>query len=274
MLYRGMLVALPEGRGIGKLEGIEDGTCTVKYFPVDRKIEQDTVPRFRLQESISKPTNSSLCSRRGSVPRRPVANYFVNDNGLVDYDIRFPNSKKSDVSELALYLRPWTAPEDPALVMARSGAESQYLHDHTADSDATAPEASRRGAGHDCLGFCRDRPRSPSSRRRASRLNRPVQRYLLADEVGLGKTIEAGLIVRQHLIDDPATRVLIAVPDHLCGQWRSELETKLRMDQFDGSVEVISMPIWQGPARARHPGNRRSAPPSRCRNRTSRLRRR
>ncbi len=60
-------------------------------------------------------------------------------------------------------------------------------------------------------------------------LTDPVQRYLLADEVGLGKTIEAGLIVRQHLIDDPATRVLIAVPDHLCGQWRSELETKLRM---------------------------------------------
>ncbi len=35
-------------------------------------------------------------------------------------------------------------------------------------------------------------------------LSDPVQRYLLADEVGLGKTIEAGFVIRQRLIDAPA----------------------------------------------------------------------
>ena len=36
-------------------------------------------------------------------------------------------------------------------------------------------------------------------------LRDPIQRYLLADEVGLGKTIEAGAILRQYVIDEPST---------------------------------------------------------------------
>jgi ATP-dependent helicase HepA len=71
-------------------------------------------------------------------------------------------------------------------------------------------------------------------------LTDPIQRYLLADEVGLGKTIEAGLILRQHLIDNPETRVIVAVPAHLCPQWRNELATKIRLDQFGDAVEVIA----------------------------------
>jgi ATP-dependent helicase HepA len=71
-------------------------------------------------------------------------------------------------------------------------------------------------------------------------LTDPIQRYLLADEVGLGKTIEAGLIVRQHLIDNPDIEVLIAVPPHLCRQWRSELVDKLRLDQFGEAFECCS----------------------------------
>ena len=71
-------------------------------------------------------------------------------------------------------------------------------------------------------------------------LTDPVQRYLLADEVGLGKTIEAGLVIRQHLIDDPSKSVLVVVPAQLREQWRQELGGKLRLDQFEGAVEVVA----------------------------------
>ncbi|MET3962796.1 ATP-dependent helicase HepA [Marmoricola sp. OAE513] len=57
----------------------------------------------------------------------------------------------------------------------------------------------------------------------------PVIRYLLADEVGLGKTIEAGLVIRQVMIDDPDAEVLVLVPDSLVGQWRSELHGRLAL---------------------------------------------
>ena len=48
-------------------------------------------------------------------------------------------------------------------------------------------------------------------------------RVLLADEVGLGKTIEAGLIVHQQLLCGRAQRVLIIVPDSLVHQWLVEM---------------------------------------------------
>jgi ATP-dependent helicase HepA len=53
--------------------------------------------------------------------------------------------------------------------------------------------------------------------------NRHAPRVLLADEVGLGKTIEAGLIIHQQLITDRANRVLIVVPDSLVHQWLVEM---------------------------------------------------
>jgi superfamily II DNA or RNA helicase len=48
-------------------------------------------------------------------------------------------------------------------------------------------------------------------------------RLLLADEVGLGKTIQAGWIVADLLAREPAARVLIAVPAGLKRQWAAEL---------------------------------------------------
>ncbi len=58
----------------------------------------------------------------------------------------------------------------------------------------------------------------------ASRVGvRHAPRVLLADEVGLGKTIEAGLILHQQLHTGRASRVLIAVPDSLVHQWLVEM---------------------------------------------------
>ena len=51
-------------------------------------------------------------------------------------------------------------------------------------------------------------------------------RVLLADEVGLGKTIEAGMVLKEYLMRGMAARVLVLVPASLVGQWREELETK------------------------------------------------
>ena len=53
--------------------------------------------------------------------------------------------------------------------------------------------------------------------------SRYAPRVLLADEVGLGKTIEAGLIIHQQLVTGRAQRVLIIVPESLTHQWLVEM---------------------------------------------------
>lgn len=55
-------------------------------------------------------------------------------------------------------------------------------------------------------------------------------RVLLADEVGLGKTIEAGLIIHQQIITGKAGRVLILVPDSLQYQWMIELKRRFNLN--------------------------------------------
>jgi len=65
--------------------------------------------------------------------------------------------------------------------------------------------------------------------------SRFAPRVLLADEVGLGKTIEAGLIIHQQLVTGRAQRILIIVPESLMHQWLVEMLRRfnLRFSIFD-----------------------------------------
>ncbi len=65
--------------------------------------------------------------------------------------------------------------------------------------------------------------------------NRSAPRIMLADEVGLGKTIEAGLILHHRLINGLSSRVLIIVPETLLHQWLVEMLRRfnLRFSVFD-----------------------------------------
>ncbi|NUQ61547.1 MAG: DEAD/DEAH box helicase family protein [Pirellulales bacterium] len=55
-------------------------------------------------------------------------------------------------------------------------------------------------------------------------------RVLLADEVGLGKTIEACLLLREYLLRGLVRRVLILVPTPLVSQWQEELRSKFGLE--------------------------------------------
>ncbi len=71
-------------------------------------------------------------------------------------------------------------------------------------------------------------------------LTDPVQRYLLADEVGLGKTIEAGVIIRQYFLDAPDGFGVVIVPRALVSQWREELSDRFALaDWLDDALHVV-----------------------------------
>ncbi|MBF0543515.1 MAG: DEAD/DEAH box helicase [Candidatus Riflebacteria bacterium] len=62
-------------------------------------------------------------------------------------------------------------------------------------------------------------------------------RALLADEVGLGKTIEAGLILKEYLLRGMVKKVLILTPASLITQWQQELKTKFDLS-FKNHLEI------------------------------------
>lgn len=54
-------------------------------------------------------------------------------------------------------------------------------------------------------------------------------RLLIADDVGIGKTIEAGLIARELIDRGEIARLAVLCPPHLVEQWQSELETRFNL---------------------------------------------
>ncbi len=73
-------------------------------------------------------------------------------------------------------------------------------------------------------------------------------RGLLCDEVGLGKTIEAGLVVKEYLLRGMVERVLILTPPGLVEQWRDELSGKFGLSDFasaaDPEFRAMGLEAW------------------------------
>lgn len=69
-------------------------------------------------------------------------------------------------------------------------------------------------------------------------LKMPRIRFLIADDPGAGKTIKAGLIIKELKLRQLIDRILIVVPGHLKDQWRRELK-----DRFEENFVVIDRSI-------------------------------
>lgn len=82
-------------------------------------------------------------------------------------------------------------------------------------------------------------------------LNRAVGqdriRYLLADEVGLGKTIEAGLVLRELKLRGRAKRILVVAPKGLVRQWQAEMRQHFDEPlQFVDPSSLAVLRQWRG----------------------------
>src|SRR5262245_47400852 len=72
-------------------------------------------------------------------------------------------------------------------------------------------------------------------------------RVLLADEVGLGKTIEACMVLKEYALRGMAERTLVLTPASLVGQWQEELESKFGLSfatTYSASVRDDPQTFW------------------------------
>lgn len=76
----------------------------------------------------------------------------------------------------------------------------------------------------------------------------PVRRYILADEVGLGKTIEAGIVIHDLLSRRPNARILVLTPGPLTRQWLCEMHTSFGGQGFKLAdlhpLESVDLRLW------------------------------
>ncbi len=159
--------------------------------------------------------------------------------------------RRRDVdSDLSAYL--------PLLARLRDGARPQP--DWSAIVDGAVQVWAGRGSTPSSrLPQLRFEPFDYQLRAARTVLRRMRGRGILADEVGLGKTIEAGLVLSELRMRGLADRVLVVVPAGLVDQWRDELERKFGLPTTIARSGSITCPRhWGGPAGHYRVARRRS----------------
>lgn len=228
----------PGADGIGKLVEIRGDQAEIEYFesPVGPKMRRIVAPSSSVQ-SVELPAQTRVFWQDLKTSAWHVGRV---DGGLVaaaairatedHYHVRFPNQQDTRVPISRLYVR-WNHPiEEPTDYLAHRILETPFFFDGRSAIVRHISEQRNSFGGLTGLASAAIDLLEHQVTIVRKVLSDPVERYLLADEVGLGKTVEAGVLIRQHLIDLPTGRALIVVPRHLTRQWKSELATKFFLE--------------------------------------------
>ena len=238
MVRVGQFVRIADGSlGIGKVTGQTSDGLEVEYFDSISPTGRHGVTAGRSQVEPVQISLQQRCYwhddrgwRVGRVVWQGESEYGVRPPDS-DFDLRIP--------EAELYVR-WSKPlHEPTEVLIAGGNESPYFHH--CRQPFVASTVAQRAASHGMHAVLSAVIELHEHQLEVVRrvLEDPVQRYLLADEVGLGKTIEAGLIIRQYLLDHPYGHVVVITPPLLRRQWVSELREKFLIDDFQKAVISI-----------------------------------
>ena len=241
LLREGIVLVHGDDRVFAKVIDLQGTIATIEFFHsvaerVTETVDVGSISRLELPRE----TRVFVETSHGYWRVGRVRHHFNEDDAATLYEVRFPNAKTQEVLETDLYVRCLDVYADPAQTLAAGCAETQFV----ADRRRIALKAIRnlRSACEGLTGPYSSAidlmPHQISTVRKVLQDN--LVRYLLADEVGLGKTIEAGAIIRQMLLDRRELRVLILVPETLVFQWREELHRRFYIDPTSPSLRVLA----------------------------------
>lgn len=225
----GRFIIARNNMGIGKVIGQFEEMVTVEYFI---SIENRKHLNIALSEiQFVKPDIQTRCYYWDSNKNRWIIGRITGFDGA-EYQVDFPDSYSNYIDSENLFVRCSLPIEDPMEILINKGHETAFFN--VKRTLFVQEMMNQRKVGRGMEGLLSSSvslyPHQVEVIKRVS--EDPVPRYLLADEVGLGKTIEAGVILRQFLLDYPNSSVLIVVPLFLQVQWQSELYNKCNLYEF------------------------------------------
>ncbi len=234
--HLGRFVTAGDRRGIGRLAALEpDGMATVRYFrcPARDPYIERCVSADDLQLAALSAHTRVYLRECGRWLIGRIDEAHPDEEGT--YLVAFPNSEGRVLSRDDFEVR-WAEPiDDPFEILAVLGGDSAAVYEPRLGviSEWLRQRGSGVGAAGLLLGSVELHDHQLTVVRKVS--EDATRRYLLADEVGLGKTIEAGALIWQCLHDRPDARIVILAPDHLRRQWAAELTERFRVDEFTDS---------------------------------------
>ncbi|WP_322075462.1 protein DpdE [Burkholderia cenocepacia] len=226
--------------GIGKFLGATAGIGRVQYFDAPGA---ELPPAVEISLTNIKPVRlpaETRVYRRHSTGRWQVGRLIDGENAV--FFVQFPNRDAVNIDAADLQVR-WNRPlRDPLPLLINEATETPFLSD--ARSAFTRQVALQYMAASGITAALSQPIELVDYQFEVVRrvLTDPVQRYLLADEVGLGKTIEACIIIRQYFLDAPeSARAVVLAPPALVWQWRNELSARFGLANFlDDFLHVVS----------------------------------
>jgi ATP-dependent helicase HepA len=207
-----------------------DGLVELKYWTSPTESESFRCPWESIRrDELPCETRSYHAEGRVQVSGRAIA--LIDPHARVrEYWVKFPNTDAPvRLKETAFRVRSYLKPADPVSTLASLAHETPFFFDRRSEWLRRYVEQLGLTQGFTALGSAKMEllPHQVEVVRRI--LCDSVLRYLLADEVGLGKMIECGTILKQVLLDQPRARLAVFVPDVLVPQWKEELTRRFEL---------------------------------------------
>jgi ATP-dependent helicase HepA len=247
----GFVESEENGLGVGKLIEIDGRSASVEYFvsPASnaRQLLRVDVTSLRPVELHTQSrvfcwdVGRSIWRAARLLDGEPISGAMLGTRED-HYLVAFPNKQEARIPASNMFLR-WRRPvDDPTDWLTATITETPYWHERRSRFIRFVTGQRSRFGGLSGLASSSVELHRHQVAVVRRVLRDPVQRFLLADEVGLGKTIEAGIILRQYFLDHALdATALIVVPEHLADQWRSELQGRFHLgDELDETIHVIA----------------------------------
>ena len=226
------------GLGIGKCIALDNGTATVEYFDTIAHRETRSVPASDLR--VVRLANQTRCYVHDPETARWHMGR-VRRLGDGDRMIELPDQEVQNPGQEHLFVR-WTRPvDDPTETLKQKGHETVFFRNQR--EPFVRALLRQRTAAHNASGLLSASINLYTHQVAVARhlLEDPAPRYLLAYESGLGAVVQAGILIRQTLIDADDATVCIAAPTARHARWKRTLDTQFDTDALPGTVRFVTL---------------------------------